>query len=445
MRVGRAQLVAVLVACVAVLAAPAAAAAEPTEVMMRIEGRSETLFEGPVLTEGHNVKATGGDPNAPAAGRRCDATNNGQNAVAAATPTAAAADAMALVGQTFGGVWYPGYDDYFVTRFGPDAEDAAKTASWGVIVNDVFTAVGGCQQRLDEGDEVLWAFDAFRGRPRLLLYPGGYGGGAIRLATEAALRQPLHLDVVQWAGAAEGAVPVGPPRSQVPYAGARIVPVVAGPAGFEAPEPGQVLATSDAAGGAELTFEVPGWYRVEAIGPGGPGEEAAIRSNRIDVCVPPALTTGCGAPPADDLPRVPPPPEFEVEEGEAAPSVAPPARPPVASTSPAPAPVAAAPSAARPLPQLDVQVPRLDRRHLRRGLLLVRWKVLDPGAGVAGWKITARRLGRRGARYLTVASGVEASEARVRLRRGARYRLRFTITDALGRTAAVPIGRVVVP
>jgi hypothetical protein len=217
MRIGRAPLAALLVVCAAALAAPAAAVAEPTEVTVRIEGRSETLFEGPILTEGHNVKAADGDPTAPSGGRRCDGTNNGQNAVPGATPTAAAVDAMALVGATFGGRWYPGYDDYFITRFGPDAEDAARIASWGVIVNDVFTAVGGCQQRLDEGDEVLWAFDAFRGRPRLLLYPGDYDGGAVRLTAEAALRQPLHLDVVQWTGAAEGPVPVGPPRSEDPY------------------------------------------------------------------------------------------------------------------------------------------------------------------------------------------------------------------------------------
>jgi hypothetical protein len=444
MRFGRAPLAALLVACVAALAAPAAASAEPTEVMVRIEGRSETLFEGPLLTEGHNVKAADGDPTAPSGGRPCDATNNGGSPVPGATPTAAAADAMALVGGTFGGKWYPGYDDYFVTRFGPDAEDAGKVASWGVIVNDVFTAVGGCQQRLDEGDEVLWAFDAFRGRPRLLLYPGGYDGGAVRLTAEATLRQPLRLDVVQWAGAAEGAVPVGPPRSEVTYAGARIVPVVAGPGGFEAPEAGQVLATSDGGGQAEVTFEVPGWYRIEAIGPGAPGEEAAIRSNRIDVCVPPALTSGCGAPPADDLPRLAPPPEFETEE-EASPAPAPPVRPPAAPTAaPTEAP-APAPSSAVPVPQLDVRVPRLDRHHLRHGLLLVHWKVLDPGAGVAGWTIAARRLGRPGARYVTVASGTVASAARVRLRRGAHYRLRFTITDALGRSATIPIGRVAVP
>jgi hypothetical protein len=207
-----------------------------------------------------------------------------------------------------------------------------------------------------------------------------------------------------------------------------------------------VLATSDGAGQAEVTFEVPGWYRIEAIGPGPPGEEAAIRSNRIDVCVPPALTSRCGAPPADDLPRVPPPPEFEVEAEEEAPPSEPPAVRPLPTPEAIPAQaVPAASSAAAPPPQLDVRVPRLDRRHLRHGLLLVRWKVLDPGVGVAGWSIAARRLRRPGARFVTVASGVGASAARVRLRHGARYRLRFTITDALGRSATIPIGQVAVP
>ena len=57
------------------LVAPAAGAA-PTEVNVRIEGKTETLFEGPVLTGGHNVKGLT-DTGAPAWGRRCNGLNNG--------------------------------------------------------------------------------------------------------------------------------------------------------------------------------------------------------------------------------------------------------------------------------------------------------------------------------------------------------------------------------
>jgi hypothetical protein len=440
MRPRRALLAALVVAAAAALV-PAGAAAEPNEVEVRIEGRSETLFEGPILTEGHNVKATGSDSLAPAVGRPCDGTNAGRGTVPAPTPTAAAADAMALEGQTFDGIWYPGYDDYFITRFGPDAEDAARTESWGVIVNNVFTPVGGCQQRLEEGDEVLWAFDAFRGRPRLALYPAGFAGGPVPLTAEAELRQPFELDVDQWTGSAEGSVPTRAARSEDPYAGARIVAMAAGPSGFEAPDPGNAPATSDADGRVELAFAQPGWYRVKAIAPGAPGKETAIRSNRIDICVPPGLTSGCGAVPADDLPRVPPPPAFDSEE-EAAPEGVAPAAPTGGGEVP---PAAAAKPAAAAPPQLDLQVPRLDRTRLRRGIVVVRWRVLDPGAGIAGWKVAARDLSRPGARFATVASGTTASSARIRLRPGAGYRLRFSVTDALGSTATIPIGRVRVP
>ena len=34
------------------------AGAAPREVNVRIEGKSETLFEGPILTEGHDVRAS---------------------------------------------------------------------------------------------------------------------------------------------------------------------------------------------------------------------------------------------------------------------------------------------------------------------------------------------------------------------------------------------------
>ena len=58
----------------------------------------------------------------------------------------------------------PRFDDYFITRFGPDAQER-RASPGGVLVNNTFTNVGGCQYQLDEGDEVLWVYDAFSGRP----------------------------------------------------------------------------------------------------------------------------------------------------------------------------------------------------------------------------------------------------------------------------------------
>ncbi len=121
------------------------AAAAPTTVSVRIEGRTETLFEGPILTEGHNVRAAP-DTKAPAAGRRCNGLNNNQNPAPGPTPTAASVDAMSLLGEDFDGQWYAEpFEDYFVKRWGPDRQDDGEGEYWGLIVNNVFTGVGGCQ------------------------------------------------------------------------------------------------------------------------------------------------------------------------------------------------------------------------------------------------------------------------------------------------------------
>src|SRR5580704_18216661 len=146
------------------------AQAAPTLVNVRIEGRSETLFEGPILTEGHDVEASSDTQERP-----CDGINSldPENKMPGATPTAASVDAMSLIGETFDGQWYPGYDDYFITRWGPDEQDPAEGAYWGILVNDVFTNVGGCQWELHENDEVLWIYDAFKERANLTLFPAG--------------------------------------------------------------------------------------------------------------------------------------------------------------------------------------------------------------------------------------------------------------------------------
>jgi hypothetical protein len=193
------SIAALLAACIlTVLAAPTAEAA-PAEVDVRIEGKAETLFEGPVLTDGHNVKAIT-DTEAPPWGRRCDGLNNGANPTPGPTATAAAVDAMAIVGEGFDGDWYgaESFDDYFITQWGPERQDVGAGDYWGVVVNNVFTSVGGCQFQVDNGDEVLWVYDAFDGRPQLVLYPGDYSGGSVQLTAKAALGAPFEVSVEQW-------------------------------------------------------------------------------------------------------------------------------------------------------------------------------------------------------------------------------------------------------
>jgi hypothetical protein len=145
----RATLAVALIAVSGVAAtASGASAAEPLErVLVRTEGKTATLFEGPILTRGHEIQAT-----SDSIPRQCDSTNNGAHAEPGPTPTASTVDGMSLTGRTFDALWYDGFGDYFVQQFGPDRENGAASAYWGILVNGVYTSVGGCQYQMNSGD-----------------------------------------------------------------------------------------------------------------------------------------------------------------------------------------------------------------------------------------------------------------------------------------------------
>jgi hypothetical protein len=439
----------ILAACVAALTATAilaaAASAARTTVDVRIEGHAETLFEGMVATEPHGVRATS-DKLAPGKVRRCDGINadDPQNTAPGVTPTAVSADAMTLIGQTFDGRWYKQFEDYFVLRFGPDAEDPATAADWGLLVDNTYTDVGGCQYQLDEGDEVLWIYDAFSNRPELALFPeaAGYTAGTRPLTVKGvAPGQAVPLEVVSYADDLEGEPPAGPTRTgSSPFAGARVSPVVTAANGFQRVETllGQ---TSDAAGKASVSYAEPGWHRVKAT-VGSPGAETAIRSNRIDICVeggggvPLEGATTCSEVPAADKVRTALPTSGEVEGPETPP---PPASDPGPPAQAAPAPAPSDPGSLR------LTTPRLDRRLVAKGRLTVSWKVLEAGPGIRRWTVSSRAIGEKDARWVIRATGAKLTTTTIQLPRGAAYRLRFAVTDALGRTSTVPLGKVRVP
>ncbi len=142
----------------------------------------------------------------------------------------------------------------------------------------------------------------------------------------------------------------------------------------------------------------------------GVGEESAIRSNRLDVCVYEVAASECPPPPAEDLVRVPPPPGSGGEEGPEEPGGASPTgdgpgsgggQAPPATTVPA---VAAG--------RLRLQLSRLDRSRLAQGLVRVGWWVRDSGPGVGKWTVSSLTLGRKGARYVSRASGRSGNAAR---------------------------------
>ncbi len=333
-----ATIVTTLVACALALA-PGTAQASTTEVNVRIEGRTQTLFEGPILTEGHAVnsyKAVHGSEVEDLGEHGCDGTNNAKNPTPGPTPTAASVDAMNVVGESNAmvGEWYPGFDDYFPEQWGSEAENAeAEGKSWGLLVNDVFTNVGGCQYQLDAGDEAVWVYNAFNFRPFLALFAANahYTAGARPLTAVAQLGEPFAVEVLAYEDDVEDSPPAHPERAGgEPFAGAKVAPVLSSEKGFqklqlESPE----SVTTNAEGTASITFSQPGWHRIKA---GAPlhqlskkeqeekviPEEEAVRSNRLDVCVPAQGESGCGPEPVEDEVRLAP--RYRTPDGEEHPS-----------------------------------------------------------------------------------------------------------------------------
>jgi hypothetical protein len=243
-------------------------------------------------------------------------------------------------------------------------------------------------------------------------------------------------------------------------------------------DPATVTTGTD--GKAAITFNTPGWHRVKATVPGA-GEEEAIRSNRLDVCVPAPGQSDCGAPPVEDQVRAAPGGGEGPGDGSEAGGPGPgpgggtPTGDPSGSASgdstgggssvgdpggsPSDAdgcsaggrsgaegggPSQPACTTARPAP-LRVAAPRLDRSKLRQGVVGVSWKVLGAGVQARRWTVSSQVIGRGKAPYVERASGTRGTAAALRLPRGHAYRLRLTIVDALGRTSNLTLGKVVVP
>ena len=338
-----------------------------TELTVRIEGAEKTLFEGPIATEGHDVQAT-----SDAEPRRCDATNNGAHPDPGPTPTAASVDAMELIGQTFNGEWYPGFDDYFIQRWGPDAEDEEAFAYWGILVNGAFTPVGGCQYLAEEGDEVFWVYDAFMGRQLLWLSAAGDLGFPAAPTASVEAGEPLELVVEK-----------GEQPSPAAAEGITIAPVAtAEGTGYQTVETGSSAAVvTDAEGEASITFSTPGWHRIKAQ-----KEAGFLRSNRLDVCVEPVGGGSCGTPPADSLVRTPP--RYLEDEEE-------PQHPGGGGTPPPPVQDPPKPS----------NLIGLRKLTLNRGKGTATLKVALPGAGqllASGAKVATQRLSATAAKVVTV-------------------------------------------
>jgi len=228
----------------AVLPVAASATAAPIDVSLRIEGRTTTIYEGPLRTDVRAVN--GGD------GSGAHQCGSGRPSVGGAL-----ADVAAVGGFDWRGTWNPDFQDFFVERIGADKSSTASASFWAVLVDWRYSG-GACATDLDPGDQILWAYDtAFR--PLLLSLTG---------PARVAVGEPFAVAVRDgWVRADSGA-------DGGPVAGAQ----VGG-------------AATDGAGRAVLSFDSPGLQRLKAE------RSDAIRSNALDVCVGDVRCEGALPPP----------------------------------------------------------------------------------------------------------------------------------------------------
>jgi hypothetical protein len=408
----RKKLAAFFAASLPILVAATPGTAAPTNANVRIEGKERTLFEGSVPVSIKRIKASSDTEE-----RDCDGINalDPENVVPAATPTLASAEAMESIGETFDGQWYGSFDDYFITRWGPESQDISAGAYWGILVNEVYTNVGGCQYQLSDGDEVLWIWDAFKGRPTLVLYPeeAHYSEGPRPTTVIAAPGQPVPVEVLAFPDNGEGVPGDRPSRAgSSPYQGAEVASVTINSKGFQRVETtNPETVTTDAEGKAAVSFTEPGLHRIKAT-VGTPGhEETVVRSNGLTICIH-VVFGDCG-------------------------EVAQPPAGPASSSSPSPG----APGAGR----LRISKPRVNRAKLGQGKVSVSWRVLEQGEGIESWRIFSRTLGAKRGSFVVRAKGAGKTQATIRLARGESYKLRLSVTDREGETANYELGKVSVP
>jgi hypothetical protein len=144
----RSLAVATLVVATAALGAASLAAA--ATVTLRVEGSQQTLFEGPVSTQPHEIDAGDGSGPHPCSG--------GLGAAPGPTATGALDDGARAAGLSWRGSWNPDFYDFFVDAIGPDSS-APPEGYWGLFV-DGSTSGGGCTTKVGDGDEVLWVYGA---------------------------------------------------------------------------------------------------------------------------------------------------------------------------------------------------------------------------------------------------------------------------------------------
>src|SRR6188472_351816 len=147
------RLTAGLAAGLALLALPAAAAAAPVTVQLRIEGLQHTLFEGPVTTDVRAFHFTG-----DLTGHDCD------NSPPAATPEITREAVVTAAEETAGlvahGTWSASLGSPSFTDIDGEsvAFDPGTNRFLVEYLDERESQVGSCGEQVHDGDRVLYAY-----------------------------------------------------------------------------------------------------------------------------------------------------------------------------------------------------------------------------------------------------------------------------------------------
>ncbi|KAK3352763.1 hypothetical protein B0T25DRAFT_542728 [Lasiosphaeria hispida] len=115
------------------------------KVTLRIEGRTKTIFEGEVSSNGCYVKTNKGGIH------RCDGSGHEKPSTLGNTPTATLAHASPG-NFSFDGKYFHEFKDFLID------EIEGEKGNWLVYVNEEPIQVGGGQHVTKERDRILWAW-----------------------------------------------------------------------------------------------------------------------------------------------------------------------------------------------------------------------------------------------------------------------------------------------
>ncbi|THY21687.1 hypothetical protein D6D01_06509 [Aureobasidium pullulans] len=120
---------------------------------LRIEGATDTIYEGLITTGPMDITTPSGGTHT------CNGLNNGANPNAAGTAITCLAASGSLCNFDFDGTYNNDFQDFFISSIGSSTQ--TSTQFWGLLLDGQFTPNGGCQTEPKDGDDLLWAYDAF--------------------------------------------------------------------------------------------------------------------------------------------------------------------------------------------------------------------------------------------------------------------------------------------